>query len=140
MVDNTKPQATVEISIHRPTTFVIEHLSEILPDWSPQPFWVIILLQKTEFCLIGDTELIQQARDRYRKTFIEFALALKTLIEPNDFDVIDFDVIDPRTGSPLLSRAGALSHDDVAVIHELLGFPIVFGTCNAVEHPQWSLK
>lgn len=49
------------------------------------------------------------------------------------------DLIDPRTGYPLLSHPGEIPHDDTAVVKALLGFPVIHNSCRVLVHPSWGM-
>ncbi|RDH50640.1 hypothetical protein CBF18_12025, partial [Mastigocladus laminosus WC112] len=49
------------------------------------------------------------------------------------------DLIDPRTGYPLLSRPGIVPHDDTAVVKALLNYPVIENRCRVLVHPEWGM-
>ena len=49
------------------------------------------------------------------------------------------DLIDPRTGYPLLSSPGEIPHNDTAVVKALLGFPVIHNNCRVLIHPSWGM-
>lgn len=49
------------------------------------------------------------------------------------------DLIDPRTGYPLLSRPGKILHDDTAAVKALLRYPVIQNKCRVLIHPSWGM-
>ena len=124
----------IDISIHSPTPFVTNQQKLILPDWHLPIAGVIIVLQQARFSLTDRKDYVNQEKDRLRDKFIHFGLEIVSALGDRGFLS---DLIDPRTGYPLLSHPGEIAHDDVAVVKALLGFPVMIGNCSTLIHPNW---
>ncbi|NES80189.1 MAG: methylmalonic aciduria and homocystinuria type D protein [Moorea sp. SIO2B7] len=124
----------IDISIHAPTSFVTNNQKLILPDWDLPVAAVVIVLQQARFSLTNTKDCVNQEKDRLRDKFIHFGLDVVSALSDRGFLS---DLIEPRTGYPLLSHPGEIAHDDVAVVKALLGFPVMIGNCSAIIHPSW---
>ncbi len=128
------PEAALEVYICQPTPFVQDNLEKMLPDWTLPTAWVIIILQKAQFSLCARSNIVEQEKQRLRERFMRFGVEVA-------FDLKEqgtlADLIDPRSGQPLLSHPGVLNHDDVKVVSTLLGFHTDPGDCTCIIHPQW---
>ncbi|WP_253274501.1 methylmalonic aciduria and homocystinuria type D protein [Nostoc sp. PCC 7107] len=125
----------VQISIHAPSQYICANCEHILPDWKQQPlFWVVIVLQRSQYHLVKSTTEVESEKQRLRQKFMRFGCDVA-------FDLRDrgylADLIDPRTGYPLLSRPGAMPHNDTAVVKALLGYPVIKNKCCMLVHPIW---
>lgn len=127
-------EAPLEIYICQPTPFVQDNLGKMLPDWTLPSAWVVIILQKAQFSLSVRSNIVEQEKQRLRERFMRFGVEVA-------FDLKEqghlADLIDPRSGQPLLSHPGVLCHDDVKVVSALLGFHTAAGNCTRIFHPQW---
>lgn len=130
----TETGQSVEISIHQPSTFVSQNLERVLPDWTSPVIWVVIVLQQTQYELAETTPDVEREKDRLREKFMRFGFEFAFKLRDRGFLT---DLIDPRSGYPLLSRPGEISHDDTAVVRALLGFPVINNNCSVLEHPRW---
>jgi hypothetical protein len=130
----TEPEAPLEVYICRPTPFVQDNLEKMLPDWTLPTAWVVIILQKAQFGLCTRSPIVEREKQRLRERFMRFGVEIA-------FDLKEqgnlADLIDPRSGQPLLSHPGVLNHDDVKVVSTLLGFHTAAGNCTRIFHPQW---
>jgi hypothetical protein len=125
----------IQISIHSPTRYIRENCQRILPDWNNLlGMSVAIVLQQSEFALTESSPRIEAEKQRLRFIFMKFACDVA-------FDLRDkqylADLIDPRTGYPLLSRPGEIPHDDTAVVKTLLKYPMICNKCRVLIHPKW---
>ncbi|MEM1394235.1 MAG: methylmalonic aciduria and homocystinuria type D protein [Cyanobacteria bacterium P01_D01_bin.116] len=125
----------IQISIHSPTPYIRDNCHRILPDWdSKLRMSVAIVLQQSQFTLTESSPRIEAEKHRLRFIFMKFACDVA-------FDLKDkkylTDLIDPRTGYPLLSRPGQISHDDTAAVKALLKYPIICNKCRVLIHPEW---
>ena len=124
----------VEVYIAQPTPFVKENLEKMLPDWTLPQAWVVIVLQKAQFPLSTRSNIVEQEKQRLREQFMRFGVEVAfDLKEKGELA----DLIDPRSGQPLLSHPGVLNHDDVKVVSTLLGLKTTPGDCTCMIHPQW---
>jgi hypothetical protein len=124
----------VQISIHQPSPFMVQNLERVIPDWNLPVLWVVVVLQQSRYHLAESTDGIEREKERLREKFMRFGLDVA-------FDLRDHglltDLIDPRTGYPLLSRIGEIPHDDTAAVKALLDFPVIHNNCRVLEHPIW---
>ncbi|MGB3636526.1 MAG: methylmalonic aciduria and homocystinuria type D protein [Rivularia sp. (in: cyanobacteria)] len=125
----------IQISIHSPTRYIRENCQRILPDWDNKlEMSVAIVLQQSKFALTETSPGIEAEKQRLRAQFMRFACDVA-------FDLRDkqylTDLIDPRTGYPLLSRPGQIPHDDTAVVKTLLKYPMICNKCRVLIHPKW---
>jgi hypothetical protein len=96
--------------------------------------WVVIVLQQAQYELVEVTPEIEQEKERLREKFLRFGFEVAFSLR--DLSFLS-NLIDPRTGYPLLSRPGEISHDDTAVVQALLGLPVIRNRCRVLEHPVW---
>jgi hypothetical protein len=134
----------IQISIHAPSQYICTNRERILPDWPNQfPMWVVIVLQRSQYELVEVDEEIEVEKQRLRENFMRFGCDLAfnlrdgVLHPPLNQRGYFTDLIDPRTGYPLLSRPGKIPHDDTAVVKALLGYPIIQNKCRVLVHPHW---
>jgi hypothetical protein len=130
----TETGLAVQIYINQPSLFVSKNLERVIPDWNLPAAWVVIILQQSRFPLIETAPHVEREKDRLREKFMR--LGCDTAFELRDRGFLT-DLIDPRTGYPLLSRPGEISHDDIAVVKVLLKFPVIHNSCRVLEHPSW---
>ena len=125
----------VQISIHSPTRYIRDNCQRILPDWdSKLRMSVAIVLQQSRFALIENSPKIEVEKQRLRAKFMRFACDVAFDLKDNKYPT---DLIDPRTGYPLLSRPGQTSHDDTAAVKALLKYPMICNKCRVLIHPEW---
>jgi hypothetical protein len=125
----------VEISIHHPSPYILANRERILPDWKNQSsFWVVIVLQQSDYPLLEKTLEIEAEKELLREKFMRFACDVVFNLRDGGYLT---DLFDPRTGYPLLSRPGEIPHDDTAVVKALLNYPIICNQCRVLIHPQW---
>jgi Methylmalonic aciduria and homocystinuria type D protein len=124
-----------EIWLAAPGQFVREHQRQLLPTWKEPIATTLIMLQKARFSLTEEKQAIELEKEGLREQFLRWAFPLICQLRDRHFVT---DLIDPRSGNPLLSSSGEICHDDVAAIAEILGWEIaVAGHCRAIVHPQW---
>ena len=125
----------MEYSIHAPNPFICTNLHGLLPDWSQPVRSVLIILQPSQLELKQVTPETNAQKQQLRQRFLEFGLEIVNKLRQLGHLA---DLFDPRTGKPLLSQAGTLRLDDVAVVRSTLGYPITqFGNCRSLLHPTW---
>jgi hypothetical protein len=124
----------VEMSVHRPSPFIAQNLGRVLPDWKLPVLWVVIVLQRSRYELVESTPQVEREKERLREKFMRFGFDVAFHLRDRGFLS---NLIDPRTGYPLLSRPGEIPHDDTAVVNALLGFPVIRNRCRVLEHPIW---
>ena len=122
-----------EISVHAPSPFVAVNWQRIIPDWTASAIWVVIVLQRSRVPLTAVNPAVEREKERLRNRLLRFGFCLASVL--GDRGLIE--IIDPRTGYPLLSRPGEMTHDDVAVVQALLGYSVESGQCSALVHPRW---
>lgn len=125
----------VQISIHAPSQYICANCERILPDWKEQPFlWVVIVLQQSRYQLMESTAEIETEKEHLRENFMRFGCELAFNLRDRGYLT---DLIDPRTGYPLLSHPGVIPHNDTAVVKALLNYPVVKNKCSVLVHPTW---
>jgi hypothetical protein len=132
-----KTGQAVQISIHPPSQYICANCERILPDWKNQPFfWVVIVLQQSHYELVEFTPEIETEKQRLREKFMRFGCDVAFNMRDRGYLT---DLIDPRTGYPLLSRTGSIPHDDIAVVTALLNYPVMRNRCRVLVHPDWGM-
>ncbi|MCX7596864.1 MAG: methylmalonic aciduria and homocystinuria type D protein [Fischerella sp.] len=127
----------VEISIHSPSQYICANRERILPDWKNQLFlWVVVVLQKSRYEIVESTPEIEAEKQWLRENFMRFGFDVAFNLRDRNYLT---DLIDPRTGYPLLSRPGIIPHDDTAVVKALLGYPVITNKCRVIVHPKWGM-
>ena len=130
-----KTGQAVYISIHNPSQYICANCEQILPDWKQQQFlWVIVVLQQSKYPLVEMTGEIETEKEKLREKFIRFGCDVAFNLRDQGYTT---DLIDPRTGYPLLSHPGLIPHDDTAVAKALLNYPVIKNKCCVLVHPQW---
>lgn len=125
----------MEYSIHAPNPFICTNLHCLLPDWSHPVRSVLVVLQPAQLELMQVTPETDAQKQQLRQRFLEFGL--KIIYNLRQLGYLA-DLFDPRTGQPLLSQAGTLRLDDVAVVRSTLGYSTTqFGNCRSILHPNW---
>jgi hypothetical protein len=127
----------VEISIHSPSQYICANRERILPDWKNRlDLWVAIILQQSRYELVESTTETEAEKERLREKFMRFGCDVAFNLRDRHYLA---DIIDPRTGYPLLSRPGKIPHDDTAVVKALLGYPVIQNKCRVLVHPSWGM-
>ncbi|YAF98259.1 MAG: methylmalonic aciduria and homocystinuria type D protein [Nodularia sp. CChRGM 3473] len=130
-----KTGQAVQISIHLPSQYICANRERILPDWKHQPgLWVVIVLQQSRYQLVKSTVEIEIEKEHLRENFMRFGCDLAFKLRDRGYLT---DLIDPRTGYPLLSHPGAIPHNDTAVVKALLNYPVIKNECCVLVHPIW---
>jgi hypothetical protein len=130
----TETGQAVEISAHRPSLFITENLERVLPGWNLPHLWVVIVLQQAQYELVRTTPQVEQEKERLRERFMRFGFDVVFNLRDRGFLS---NLIDPRTGYPLLTPPGEIRHDDTAVVKALLGLPVIRNRCRVLKHPTW---
>lgn len=126
----------VEITIHQPSPFITQNLKRVLPDWKKPVLWVVVVLQQSQYELVETTPDVEREKQRLREKFMRFGCDVAFGLRDRGFSC---DLIDPRTGYPLLSHPGEIPHDDTAAVKALLGFPVIHNNCRVLIHPRWGM-
>ena len=130
----TETGQAVQISIHQPSQFIVQNLERVVPDWNLPVLWVVVVLQQSRYELVEITPHVEREKERLREKFIRFGFEVAFKLRDRGFLT---DLIDPRTGYPLLSHPGQIPHDDTAVVKALLGLPMIHNSCRTLEHHEW---
>lgn len=130
----TETGQAVQMSVHPPSPFIANNLERVLPDWNLPVLWVIIVLQQSRYELVETSLQVEQEKERLREKFMRFGFDVAFTLRDRNYPS---NLIDPRTGYPLLSRPGEIPHDDTAVVKALLDLPLIRNRCRVLEHPQW---
>lgn len=123
-----------QISIHPPTPFLRDNLTRILPEWNADEIRVVIVLQRSRFPLVESTPEIEAEKNRLRDRFLNLAFDVASELNLRGWMT---DIIDPKTGYPMLSQPGELHHSDATAVATLLNFPLRRGLCSTAVHPDW---
>lgn len=126
----------VEITIHQPSPFITQNLKRVLPDWKKPVLWVVVVLQQSQYELVETTPDVEREKQRLREKFMRFGCDVAFELRDRG---LECDLIDPRTGYPLLSHPGEIPHDDTAAVKALLGFPVIHNNCRVLIHPRWGM-
>lgn len=125
----------MQYSIHPPSAFICQHSEKLLPEWSAPIRSIVVVLQP------ADRELTKRCRETdlqkqvLRSQFLEFGFKVAELLRQQGHLA---ELFDPKTGFPILSEAGSLRLDDVAVVRSTLGYTILpVGNCLTIVHPLW---
>jgi hypothetical protein len=130
-----KTGQAVQISIHNPSPYICANCEQILPDWKQQQFlWVVVILQQSRHPLMEITSETEREKERLREKFMRFGCDVAFNLRDRGYLT---DIIDPRTGYPLLSHPGLVPHDDTAVAKALLNYPVIKNDCCVLVHPEW---
>jgi Methylmalonic aciduria and homocystinuria type D protein len=130
-----KEGQAVQISIHSPSKYICTNRERILPDWKNRSsMWVVIVLMRSRYELVESNMVIESEKQVWRERFMRFGLDVAFNLRDMGYMA---DIIDPRTGYPLLSRPGQLPHNDTAVIEALLNYPVIKNKCRVLVHPEW---
>jgi hypothetical protein len=125
----------MECSVHPPSEFICRHWTCLLPDWSAPVRSILVVLQPVQMELTHRTSETELHKQQLREQFLQFGLQLVETLQALGHSA---EVFDPRTGFPLLSQAGLLPLDDVAVVRSSLGYGAMkFGACSTIVHPEW---
>ncbi|NCJ08109.1 methylmalonic aciduria and homocystinuria type D protein [Synechococcales cyanobacterium C] len=125
----------LQYSVHRPSGFILAHGHQLLPEWRLPVQSVLVVLQHCQVPLVPMTPETERQKQSLRLQFLSFARPIVQSLQTQGYEV---DLFDPKTGQPLLSLAGILTLDDVAVVQSLLGYPFLpQGQCHVLAHPQW---
>jgi hypothetical protein len=125
----------IQISIHNPSPYICANCERILPDWKQQQFlWVVVVLQQSRYPLEEITAETEIEKERLREKFMRFGCDVAFNLRDRGYLT---DLIDPRTGYPLLSHPGPVPHDDAAVVQALLHYPVIKNQCSVLVHPEW---
>ncbi|MBW4444060.1 MAG: methylmalonic aciduria and homocystinuria type D protein [Plectolyngbya sp. WJT66-NPBG17] len=125
----------MQYSVHPPSEYICQHSEKLLPEWSNPIRSIVVVLQPadrelTERC--WETDLQKQV---LRSQFLEFGFKVAKLLRQQGHLA---ELFDPKTGLPILSGAGSLRLDDVAVVRSTLGYEIApVGNCFTIVHPIW---
>lgn len=127
----------VQVSIHPPSQYICANRERILPEWKNRvSLWVVIVLQQSQYELVESTPEIETDKERLREKFMRFGCDVAFNLRDRGYLT---DLIDPRTGYPLLSRPGKKPHDDTAVVKALLNYPVIQNKCRVLVHPSWGM-
>jgi Methylmalonic aciduria and homocystinuria type D protein len=125
----------LQYSIHRPSAYINQHRSDLLPDWQVPVSSMMLVLQPCSVALNQTTPDTEQQKQFLRRRFLHLSKRLIISLKEEGYAA---DRFDPRTGRPYYSRSGPLTLDDVAVVKALLGYRLIpAGACHLIEHPTW---
>ncbi|GAB4135971.1 MAG: hypothetical protein Fur0046_09240 [Cyanobacteria bacterium J069] len=95
---------------------------------------MLVLLQPSQVALVERTADTEHEKEHLRSHFLVLGGAIAQMLQNEGYLA---EVFDPRTGWPMLSGAGTLSLDDVAVAGSALGYSTGHcGNCRVILHPS----
>jgi hypothetical protein len=115
--------------------YILEHQSQLLPDWQEAPRTIIFLFFQCQLPLDG-TDLIaeQLEKDRLLLEFYHLGSQFYTLAQNQG---IVAEVICPKDGTPLYSSKGSDSFNITAIVTRYLpSFQQISSGCGLI-HPEW---
>ncbi len=126
----------MERYLSTPTPFMVDHWSEILPDWTRPPQAIAICLLRANVPLDLDEQPQRQEKDRLLNQFLTWGEDLLQQGLPPSHRLA---IISPQDGKPVFSQAGNSHIDLVATVHHCLGFPFARSPqgCKVLRHPEW---
>lgn len=125
----------MQYSVHPPSEFICKYCDQLLPDWSNPVRSIVVILQPAELELADHTPEAENCKHQLRQRFLEIGLKIIAHLKSLGHSA---EVFDPRTGLPILSQAGSLRLDDVAVVRSSLGYDSTqIGACSTIVHPLW---
>jgi hypothetical protein len=96
---------------------------------------VLIVLQRADCGLIERSQITELQKDQLRDRFLQVGGAIVDQLQEQGYQA---DCFDPKTGLPVLSEAGQVSIDDVAVVKACLGYATLeIEGCSILLHPHW---
>ena len=130
----TTSETEIEVCIAPPHQFAVRWQQELLPRWYASLSHIIIILQKSSVSLQETTDEVALEKNRLRAKFIRLGCSLIFALQDQNYVG---DLIDPRTGHPLLTSPGWI-WDDNAVVQALLNYPVIsYQNCTLLTHPVW---
>lgn len=125
----------LQYSIHLPSPYVSLHLGQLLPSWSVSASSMLLILQRSPCTLFERILPTEIAKNRLRNQFLQIGLHIASQLSDRGYVT---EVFDPKTGLPVLSTAGSLQLDDVAIARTMLGYATLnHGNCSILLHPTW---
>ncbi len=124
----------IEMYIKKPSDFIINNISELLPNWKIHPASIIVVLFYSQIPIKIVSQEVEKEKQRLKQEFLQFANKL-TLILQKEKCLIE--IIDPQDGKPLNTNPGTINFDIVATIYQLLGlsFQSTNEGCKVLNHP-----
>jgi hypothetical protein len=121
-------------SVHPPSPFMYRYADQLLPGWSCPIASVLIVLQQSGCGLMERSPITEMQKHLLRDRFLQTGSAIARELHAQGQDA---DLFDPKTGLPVLSKAGR-SMDDVAVVSACLGYGTMeINGCAILLHPEW---
>lgn len=125
----------MQYSVHPPSEFICQNCEKLLPNWSSPIQSIVVVLQPSQLELVARTPEAEHQKHQLRSRFLNFGFKVARQLQKMGHSV---ELFDPRTGLPVLSRAGSLRLDDVAVVRSSLGYATTqIGECFTILHPDW---
>ena len=131
----TRLDKEVQVTIAKPSQFILGHQQDLLPNWDASVEQVILFLQRSSISFKKSNHQTILEKDRLRKNFLRWGTSLIFALEDLGYES---DLFDPRNGYPLLAQPGKLSLDDNATVQAILHYPVsTYNNCSLIEHPAW---
>lgn len=126
---------TTQYAVCLPNRFICDRSAALLPAWSQPISSIVLVLQRSQCSLLERTADTERVKDELRQRFFEQSVAIERWLTELGYLT---ELFDPLTGLPTRSTAGQMRLDDVALIHSLLGYPVLnCGGCSVLLHPIW---
>ncbi len=124
----------IEIYIKKPSDFIINNISQLLPNWKIHPASIIIVLFYCQIPIKTVNQGVETEKKRLKQEFLQFANSLRVILQKEKCLI---EIIDPQEGKPINTNQGAINFDIVATIHQLLGFSFENTNegCKILNHP-----
>ncbi|MDJ0659200.1 MAG: hypothetical protein QNJ42_06875 [Crocosphaera sp.] len=124
----------IEIYIHPPTQFIIDHVSDLLPTWTLLPRSILIILLYSKVPIETISQETQEEKERLKQEFLLLGNRLQSILKQENCFI---EIIDPQEGTPIHSNDTILNFDMIAIINQSLGFNY-YNTeqgCKILNHP-----
>jgi hypothetical protein len=140
---NTKTQKKILICVDSPTTFQLDNIDKILPNWNKTLKSTIVILQEANLDLSKTSPKVDKEKNCLRFNYIDVCCNLVKEAEKYN---ISLEPLDPRNGKALFSKEGEIPHDDAVVafcilIKEIIEIKLeTKENCKVIYHSKWGFS
>lgn len=124
----------IEIYIHSPTQFIIDHRFDLLPQWQSIPSSILIILLYAKVPIETISQETEEEKERLKQEFLQLGNRLKYILEKDNYFI---EIIDPQEGKPIHFNDTKINFDMITIVNQSLGFNY-YNTgqgCKILEHP-----
>ncbi|MDJ0843401.1 hypothetical protein [Crocosphaera sp.] len=124
----------IEIYIHTPTQFIIDHVTDLLPTWKSIPRSILIILLYAKIPIETISQETEEEKERLKQEFLQLAHRMKQISEQDNYFI---EIIDPQEGKPINFNDTKMNFDIIAIVNQSLGFNY-YNTeqgCKILHHP-----